>query len=89
MAEDRQGGASEVLSKGASAAQTVQGAVKTGKAIAGMAKGAAGGPYGAIAMGVWQNRKTAVKIILAAALIMLLPVLFVLIAFPLAIGVKS
>lgn len=79
MPEEKQGGASEIISKGASAAKTIQGAVKTGKAIAGIAKGAAaGGPYGAVAMGLWQNRKLVVKIILAAAFIMLLPILFIL-----------
>jgi len=80
MANDNQnGGASEAISKAASAAKTVQSAVKTGKAIAGAAKGAAaGGPYGAAAMAVWQNRKTVVKIIVAASFILLLPILFIL-----------
>ena len=40
----------EPLQKGAQAAQAVRGAVKTGKAIAGAAKGAAaGGVWGAVA----------------------------------------
>ena len=80
MAEDKQGGgASDVIAQGASAAQTVRSAVKTGKAIAGAAKGAAaGGPYGAIAMGLWQNKKLVGKIILAAVFIMMLPILFIL-----------
>lgn len=73
------GGASEAIEKGAQTAHAVRSAVKTGKAIAGAAKGAAvGGPYGAVAMGLWENRKTVIKIILAAAFIMLLPVLFIL-----------
>ena len=71
--------ASETIEKGAQAAQNVRAAVKTGKAIANAAKGAAvGGPYGAVAAGLWQSRKTVVKIILAAAFIMLLPILFIL-----------
>lgn len=71
-------GASEALSKTASIANTIRGAVKTGKAIAGLAKGAAvGGPYGAIAMSLWQNRKLIVKIIIAAAFLIMLPILFI------------
>jgi murein DD-endopeptidase MepM/ murein hydrolase activator NlpD len=80
MTEEKQdGSASEVISKGADAARAIQGAVKTGKAIAGLAKGAAlGGPYGAAAMAVWQNRKTVIIIALAVTFIMLLPILFIL-----------
>ncbi|MDR1630773.1 MAG: M23 family metallopeptidase [Oscillospiraceae bacterium] len=79
MAEDRQCGASELLSRSANVAKTIQGAIKAGKAIAGAAKGAAvGGPYGAAAMALWQNRKTVIKIVLAAAFVMLLPILFIL-----------
>ena len=87
MGEDRQSGASELLSKGAGAARTIQGAVKTGKAIAGVSKGtAAGGPYGAAAMAVWQNRKLAGKILAAAAFLMMLPVLFILMLPSLVFG---
>lgn len=44
---DRERGA---LEQAASTAHTIHGAIKTGKAIAGAAKGAAaGGPYGAVA----------------------------------------
>lgn len=79
MADENKNGASDVLEKGASAAHTIHGAVKTGKAIAGAAKGAAaGGPYGAVAGALWSNRKTVVKIALVAAFLLLLPVLFVL-----------
>lgn len=66
------------MEKGASAAGAIQGAVKTGKAIAGAAKGAAAGPYGAAAGALWANRKTVGKIIAAAAILLLLPVLFIL-----------
>ena len=78
MAENNKSSASEGLEKGVNAANAVRGAIKTGKAAAGIAKGAAaGGPYGAIAMGLWQNRKLVVKIIAAASLVLLIPVLFV------------
>ena len=50
----------EPLQKSAQAANAIRGAVKTGKAIAGAAKGAAvGGPYGAAAGFIWSNRKRA------------------------------
>lgn len=79
MAEEKKNGASGALEKNASAAHTIHGAIKTGKAVAGIAKGAAaGGPYGAVAGALWSNRKTAVKIVLAAAFLLLLPVLFIL-----------
>ena len=61
------------------AAHAVHGAVKTGKAIAGAAKGAAvGGPYGAAAAALWENRRTVVKIVIAVGVVLFLPVLFVL-----------
>lgn len=78
MDEQSKNGLSDTLEKGASAASTIQGAVKTGKAIAGAAKGAAGGPYGAVAGALWTNRKTVGKIIVAAAFLLLLPILFIL-----------
>lgn len=79
MDEQNKNGLSDALEKGASAASTIQGAVKTGKAIAGAAKGAAaGGPYGAVAGALWANRKTVGKIIAAAAFLLLLPILFIL-----------
>lgn len=79
MDEQNKNGLSDTLEKGASTASTIQGAVKTGKAIAGAAKGAAaGGPYGAVAGTLWANRKTVGKIIVAAAFLLLLPILFIL-----------
>ena len=49
MAEEQKSSASEVLEKGATVANAVKGAVKTGKSVTKIAKGAAaGGPYGAI-----------------------------------------
>ena len=67
------------LEQAASAAHTVHSAIKTGKAIASAAKGAAvGGPYGAaagLALAAGQHGK---KLLAAAAVVLLLPVLFVL-----------
>lgn len=62
------------LAKGAQAAGQIRGAVKTGKAIAAAAKGAAVGPYGAAAAFAWQNRKMIGKIIAA---LLLIPILFI------------
>ena len=63
----------------ASTAHTVLGAVKTGKAVASAAKGAAvGGPYGAaagLALAAAQHGK---KLLATVAVFLLLPVLFVL-----------
>lgn len=68
-----------ILKRGASIANTVSGAVKMGKAVAGIAKGAAaGGPYGAIIGAIWANRKTVGKILLVAAVLLMLPILFIL-----------
>lgn len=78
MDEQNKNGLADTLEKGASAAGTIQSAVKTGKAIAGAAKGAAAGPYGAAAGVLWANRKTVGKIIAAAAFLLLLPLLFIL-----------
>ena len=44
------------LSNIASAASMAKGAIKTGKAIANIAKGASAGPYGALAAGLWESR---------------------------------
>lgn len=67
------------LSQAASTAQTVHGVIKTGKAISAAAKGAAvGGPYGAaagLALGVGQH---AGKILAVVAVLLMLPVLFIL-----------
>jgi len=74
MSEDNKSG----LSEAASAAKAVVGAVKAGKAVAGAAKGAAvGGPYGAAAGFLWENRKTVDKIIAAFAALLILPLLFI------------
>lgn len=66
----------EPLQKGAQAAQAVRGAVKTGKTIAGAAKGAAaGGVWGAVAGFAWENRKFVGKVIIAATAVLMIPIL--------------
>ena len=67
------------LEQAASTAHTIHGAIKTGRAIAGAAKGAAaGGPYGAVAGAVWGARKHIGTIAIVIVVILLLPVLFIL-----------
>ena len=80
MAENNQknnDSASPVLSHAASAAGMAKSALKTGKAIAGMSKGAAAGPYGMIAAGLWENRKMIGKILGAVGCVILIPVLYI------------
>lgn len=77
--DENNSGLSDAVNKSMSAANAIKGMAKTGKAISGTAKGTvAGGPYGAVAAGLWSNRKLIGKIIAAASLVLLLPVLFVL-----------
>lgn len=79
MNDNEKNSSMEVLEKGAKAAHQIKGAVKTGKAIAGAAKGAAaGGPYGAIAGFAWENRKLIGKIAAACCLVLAIPILFIL-----------
>lgn len=79
MAEERKDSFAETVDTTASAAHTVKGAIKAGKAISGAAKGAAaGGPYGAVAGAVWAGRKHIGKIIAVIITLLLLPVLFIL-----------
>lgn len=67
------------LQEAASVANTVHGAVKTGKAISAAAKGAAaGGPYGATVGALLGARKHIGKIVVAIAALLMLPVLFIL-----------
>ena len=78
MAENQKG-PSDAVQKTANAAHAVHGAVKAGKAVAAAAKGAAvGGPYGAVAGALWENRRLVLKIVIAVAFILFLPILFVL-----------
>ena len=78
MAEKNEKNNPSPLSHAASAAGLAKGAVKTRKAVAGAAKGAAAGPYGMAAAGLWENRKLVGKIIAALAALLMLPVLFLL-----------
>lgn len=77
MPEQNKNKDQSVLSRTASAAGAAKSAIKTGKAIAGAAKGAAAGPYGMLAAGLWENRKVVGKV-LAAIGALLIPVLFIL-----------
>lgn len=75
MAEQERSG----LEQAASAAHTVHGAIKTGKAIAAAAKGAAvGGPYGLAAGLVLAAGHRGKKLFAAVAIVLMLPVMFVL-----------
>ena len=77
MARDNRNKEQSALSMTASAAGTAKSALKTGKAVAGAARGAAAGPYGMLAAGLWENRKVAGKILAASAALLMLPVLFI------------
>lgn len=77
MAENTSG-ISDVVQKGMQTANTVRGAVKTGKAIAAAAKGgAAGGWIGAVAAFAWENRRLVAAIIVGLIVILLIPVVIV------------
>ena len=66
----------EPLQKTMQAAQAVRGAVKTGKAIAAAAKGAAaGGVCGAIGAFAWENRKVLTKVLIAATAVLMIPII--------------
>lgn len=78
MTENKRSG-SDIIARSAQTAHQVKGAIKTGKAIAGAAKGAAaGGPYGAIAGFAWENRQQLGKIVAAVCLVLAIPILFIL-----------
>ena len=64
------------LSNIANAASMAKGAIKTGKAIANVAKGASAGPYGAIAAGLWESRRLILKILVAVGSLLLIPILY-------------
>lgn len=67
------------LSQMAGTAHAIHGAIKTGKAIAAAAKGAAvGGPYGAVAGLALGAGRHAGKLLAVAAVLLMLPVLYVL-----------
>lgn len=78
MENEQKSGLSETLETGRAAAQTIRGAVKAGKAVSGAAKGAAaGGPYGAVAGAVWENRRLVGKIMIGIIALLLIPVVVV------------
>ncbi len=65
----------EPIQKSMQVAQTVRGAVKTGKSIAAATKGAAaGGWWGAAAAFAWENRKLVGKILAAVATVIIIPI---------------
>lgn len=79
MAEEQKNRLTEAVETGASTAQAIHGAIKTGKAVSAVAKGAAiGGPYGAAVGAVLAGRRHIGKIIAVIAIVVMLPVLFVL-----------
>lgn len=78
MENERRNGLSESLETGRAAAHVIRGAMKTGKAVSGAAKGAAAGPYGAAVGALWTNRKLLGKVLVAVAVLLLLPVLIIL-----------
>lgn len=78
MENEQKSGLAETLETGRTAAQTVRGAIKAGKAVSGAAKGAAAaGPYGAAAGAIWENRRLAGRIMVAVIAVLLIPVVFV------------
>lgn len=68
----------DTCSNSASIAAATRGAIKTGKAVTGIAKGASLGPYGMAAAGVWQNRKIIGMILVSILFLFFLPILFLL-----------
>lgn len=78
MENEQKSGLAETLETGRTAAQTVRGAIKAGKAVSGAAKGAAAaGPYGAAAGAIWENRRLVGRIMIAVIAVLLIPVVFV------------
>lgn len=78
MADEQRQDSSGILETGATAVHMVRGAVRTGKAVSGAAKGAVYGPYGAAAGALLENRKTIGTAIAAIFTLLMLPVLFLL-----------
>ena len=75
MAEDKKD--NSVFSQVAASAGFAKGAVKSGKALAGAAKGAAAGPYGMMASALWEGRKIIGKALVAFCLLLFFPVVYV------------
>ena len=84
MTQQERSGLNEAAEISAHAAGAVRGAIKTGKAVSGAAKGAAAaGPYGAAAAALWTHRKAVVAII---AGLLAIPVLFIMLLPSLIFG---
>jgi len=66
-----------IFSKVAASAGFARGAVKTGKAVANVTKGAAAGPYGLVAAGLWEGRHIIGKVLAAFGALLLIPVLYI------------
>lgn len=78
MDNEQKNGRNDAVEAGKFAVHALRGAIKSGKAVSGAAKGAAAGPYGAAAGALWSERKTVGKILAAVGVLLLLPVLFLL-----------
>ncbi len=76
MTDDIQNNNNSSLSTATNAAGFAKGAIKTGKIISGAAKGAAAGPYGMLAAGLWENSNLVGRIIVVGCVLFMLPVLF-------------
>lgn len=83
MTQQERNGLNEAAEISVHAAGAVRGAIKTGKAVSGAAKGAAAGPYGAAAAALWTHRKAVVAII---AGLLAIPVLFIMLLPSLIFG---
>ena len=84
MAQQERSGLNEAAEISAHAAGAVRGAIKTGKAVSGAAKGTtAAGPYGTAAAALWTHRKAVVAII---AGLLAIPVLFIMLLPSLIFG---
>ncbi len=77
MSEEQRNGLSEALEQGSSTAQMLRGLAKTGKTAAAASKGAAAGPYGAIAGAIWENRQMVAKAAAAILALLMIPVVFI------------
>ena len=75
---DNKNGITDIVQKGVQTANTVKGAIKTGKSIAAAAKGGtAGGWIGAVAAVAWENRRLVAMITLGIVVILLLPMVII------------
>lgn len=66
-----------VFSSVAASAGFARGAAKTGKSVANITKGAAAGPYGMLAAGLWEGRHMIGKALAVFGFLLFLPVIFI------------